>query len=104
MRCAQAAYLPTFIAFSSEPPMISSCCSSGRSSTTLDVRQRVGHALGVREVGAEHEVVGRDAEVDEALRVGLVEHVHPHVAVEDLDRVLVEEHRASSRRCARSLS
>src|SRR5689334_9651083 len=42
----------------------------------LAVLQRVAHALGVREVGAEHQTVGRDPEVDQTLRVGLVEDVH----------------------------
>ena len=74
--------------------MISACWSSGRSATTVGVGERIAHALGVREVGAEHDVVDRDAEVDEALGVGLVEGVDPDVAVEDLDGVLVEEHRA----------
>ena len=83
--------------------MISSCCSIGRSFDDLGVGERIGHALRVREVGAEHEVVDGDAEVDEALRVGLVEDVHPHVAVEHLDRVLVEQHaRARRRRAAAS--
>ena len=38
--------------------MMSACWSrSGASATTSDVWQWIGHALGVREVGAEHEVV-----------------------------------------------
>src|SRR5579883_3347959 len=60
----------------------------------LGVREGVRHALRVREVGTEHEVVDGQAQVDQALGVGLVEDVDPHVAVEHLDGVLVEEHRA----------
>src|SRR5579884_3477555 len=60
----------------------------------LGVGQRVGHALGVREVRPEHDVVDRDAQVDQPLRVGLVERVDVDAAVERLHRVLVEEHRA----------
>src|SRR4051794_22951494 len=41
----------------------------------LAVLQRVAHALGVREVGPEHEPVGGEADVEQALRVGLVEDV-----------------------------
>ena len=60
----------------------------------LGVGERIAHALGVREVGAEHDVVDRDPDVDQPLGVGLVERVHPHAPVEHLDGVLVEEHRA----------
>src|SRR5215510_6952795 len=59
----------------------------------LAVRERVGHALGVREVGAEHEVVGGQPEVEQTLRVWLVEDVEPDVALEDLEGIFVEQHR-----------
>src|SRR3954451_12075712 len=47
----------------------------------LAVLQRVAHALRVREVGAEHEPVGGEADVEQALRVGFVEDVNIDVAL-----------------------
>ena len=44
----------------------------------------------MRKVGAEHEVIGRDVEVDQALEIGLVEDVEVDVAVEHLDGILLE--------------
>src|SRR5579875_249046 len=50
----------------------------------LCVGQGVLHSLGVGEVRAPHEVVDGNAQVDPALGVGLVEGVHPDLAVEHL--------------------
>src|SRR5262245_56848853 len=59
----------------------------------LAVGQRVGHALGVGEVGAEHEPVSGQPEVEQALRIGLVEDVEVDVSLEHLEGILVEQHR-----------
>src|SRR4051794_30163857 len=58
----------------------------------LAVLQRIAHAFRVREVGTEHEPVGREPDVEQALRVGLVEDVDVDGALHRLERVLVEEH------------
>src|SRR5262249_42821129 len=56
----------------------------------LDVAHRIGEPFGMRVVGAEHDTVGAH-QAHDALRVLLVERVDPHVALEHLDRILVEE-------------
>ena len=70
--------------------MILALSSSGKSLEVVDVGDRVGHALGVRVVGTEAHVVDTD-QVDEALRVLLVERVDPDVALQHVDRVLLEQ-------------
>src|SRR6516165_3718900 len=59
----------------------------------LCIGQGISHALRVREVRAEHEMVGRQPDVDQPFRVRLVKGVDPDVALEDLERILVEEDR-----------
>ena len=75
------------------PPMISSWSSCWEVLDDLAVGERIAEALGVREVGAEHQPIGGQAEVEETLRVGLVEDVHVDVPLEHLEGILVEEHR-----------
>src|SRR5262245_4286906 len=55
----------------------------------VDVAARLGQALGVRVVRPEQHVVGAHR-VDEGVEVVLVERVDPDVALEGLDRILVE--------------
>src|SRR4051794_14899337 len=53
----------------------------------LAVGERVTEAFRVWEVGAEHQAVGRQTDVEQSLRVGLVEDVAVDVALEHLERV-----------------
>ena len=71
--------------------------SGDRPVEVVDEADRVGHALGVRVVGAEQHVVGAD-HAAQADRVVLVERVHEDVALEHLDRVLLEQVRVERRR------